>query len=138
MHKNTVGVVIRYQDRVFYGKHGEGPYKGKWGFASVDASIEPRPNLTASRLAETSTLGLIEKVEAKKTRTLLGLTFYEYTITNENFPKQIQGVCKFLRSCFPVHNVPVGMSPWTDCKWSTEILKDVDPYTKDMQQYLYK
>jgi hypothetical protein len=137
MHKNLVGVVIRFQDLVFYGKHAEGPYKGKWGFASVDSSIDARPLKSAIHLAETSSCGLLDNYNVKKTTTPLGIQVYEIETTNKNFPEQLQRVSRFNRSCFPLGASPPGMSPWSHAKWSGEIMKDVDPYTKEMQQFLF-
>lgn len=138
MHKNLVGVVIRFGDLVFYGKHAEGPYKGKWGFASVDSNIERRPQNAAERLAETSTLNILDNYTFTKTTTPLGIQVFEIKTENKDFPAQLERVCKFTRSCFPLNSCPPGLSAWTACKWSPAIVKDVDPYTKEMQQFLFK
>jgi len=137
MHRNLVAVVIRCGDLVFYGKHAEGPYEGKWGFASVDSHIESRPKQAARRLAETSTLGLLDNYTMEKKTTPLGIKVFVIKTENKDFATQLERVSRFNRSCFPLGSSPPGLAPWSHTKFSDEKLSDVDLYTREIQQFIF-
>lgn len=123
---------------VFVGKHADGPFKGKWGVPSIDASVDRRPQRVAQRLLETSLIGMLgtrNHVSVKKlTSSALGLQMYEATTHVADLPLFVQNTCEFVASCFAAGaSVPAGLIPWTACKWHKidEKLQGADPFTVD-------
>jgi hypothetical protein len=121
-HKTLVAVVLVHDDKILLGKHAHGPFKGKWGVASIDSSVDRRPSRVALRLAESCTLGCIgtrNTVTATKMQpSALGLQLYEVQVPLNELPDVLERVCAFIQSCFPVGaEIPTGLVPWLGCRW---------------------
>lgn len=136
-HKNLVAVVVCHDGQVLVGKHADGPFKGKWGVPSIDASVDRRPSRVAGRLAESSVLGMLgtrNTVSLQKLEpSALGLQVYELSTSLSELPTVLERTCAFLVSCFPSGtSMPTGLVPWTGCKWmSNQSDGLLDPISMD-------
>lgn len=122
-HKTLVAVLLVHgEDKIFIGKHADGPFKGKFGVASIDSSVDRRPSRVALRLAESCTLGALgtrNTLSAVRLQpSALGLQLYEVKVELEELPDVLENISAFLKSCFPTEaNIPTGLLPWMACRW---------------------
>jgi hypothetical protein len=144
-HKNIIALVVYNSttNKIFIGKHADGPFKGKWGIPSIDGSVDRRPQRVAELLGETAFLGSLGTRNTIKVirlpTTPLGLQLYKTETTLTELPDVLENVCRFMQSCFPVgSNIPPGLIPWTHCKWISleESCKPMDPFALDAKQQL--
>lgn len=146
-HKNIVALVLRFEDgSVLLGKHASGPHQGEWGIPTIDSSIDRRPQVAASRLARTATIGMqgryreIEDGIVSKTVSAMGARIYE---TPADFSLQdLNRTCNYLRECFPHAEAPAGLIPWTLVDSAIPKLPfsahRLDKYTIDVFQTIQK
>lgn len=136
-------VIERWDKKVLVGKHADGPFKGKWGFASLSAETERRPQDCASKLAEVCTVGMLGRASAllkqcsKQGRTIKGMHVYKLHTSNTALDEYIHNASAHLLRCFPKNLCPPGLVAWTSCKWID--LNDVmvmDTYSYDALQHL--
>ena len=135
-HKHVVAVVVSCEGNVLVGKHADGPFRGKWGLASIDASVDNRPQRVALRLAESSLLGLLgnrNNIKLKKRNpSALGLQIYELETHVSELPTLLANACSFLTSCFPAGATPTGLVAWTSCAWVKDVGDlSMDPFSQD-------
>lgn len=139
-HKNIVAVVIvNSEGHVFVGKHADGPFKGKWGVASIDSSVDRRPMRAAARLLETCVVGMLGTRNnmfglKKHTQSAMGLQLFEFKTDIATLPDLVENACSYMESCFAVgSSVPTGLIPWSSCKWlkREDKLSGMDPIAAD-------
>ncbi len=146
-----VAVAIVSDGKVLLGKHANGAYEGLYGLASSPAALERRPQKTAAKLAEWSSLGLLglrSELEFRckaQGRSALGIRVYAIETEKTDLPSMIRGTQAYISSCFPYnavgqHAVPEGLLAWRDCKFytATDALSHLrlDPASRDTVQYL--
>jgi hypothetical protein len=136
-HKTLVAVILSHDNRIFVGKHADGPFKGKWGVPSIDSSVDRRPSRVAVRLAESCCLGMLGTrntlTATKRQPSALGLQLYEVHVELADLPIVLERACAFIQSCFPAGtDVPTGLVPWSGCKWiSSSDEASLDPISLD-------
>ncbi len=140
-------LVIRWGTKVLVGKHASGPYKGKWGFASLSAELDRRPQECAAKLAEVCIVGMQGKSSAlvkackKQGKTVKGLQVYcfeEHEL--EPLSKKLTNIYLYLSRCFPKGAIPLGLVAWSKCKvidLQETCKKTLDTYTQDALQFLH-
>ena len=125
------------------GKHASGPFQGKWGFASLSAELDRRPQECAAKLAEVCTLGikgrassLVQKCK-KLGKTVNGLQVYCLEV-EESLDESLNGCTQYLLRCFALGNLPPGVCAWSKCKFYdiADIKKSLDQYSRDTLQFL--
>ena len=128
MHQNLVALVVLAGDRVLLGKHSCGKFEGLYGVASTHAHLERRPQKTAARLAELTTLGVLGnrndlEVQCKSMgKTATQLQVYVLKTEVDILDTTIKSVQNYVSSCFPVDafgkpTYPLGLIPWSNVKW---------------------
>lgn len=125
------------------GKHADGAFKGKWGFASLSAEADRRPQDCAAKLAEVCTVGMLGRASAllkqceKKGRTIKGMHVYVLSTPILALDEYIHHTSAHLLRCFPKNACPPGLVAWTSCKWidCTDVLS-MDTYSYDALQHL--
>ena len=125
------------------GKHASGPYEGKWGFSSLSAELDRRPQECAAKLAEVCTLGMRGRAsglvkDCKKIgKTLKGMQIYVLEEQN-TLASAINNCSEYMTRCFPKGAIPPGILAWSRCKFINinEIKKTLDPYTQDALQFM--
>ena len=127
------------------GKHASGPYEGLYGVASTKGATERRPQKTAARLAEWSTLGILgprNELEyhcKQQGRSALGMHVYAVKCSDLLLPSMLRGSASYLQSCSPLDalgksTIPTGILAWRDVSWKTglEALElRLDPVSAD-------
>ena len=137
-HKTLVAVVLVHDgDKIFIGKHADGPFKGKFGLASIDSSVDRRPSRVALRLAESCTMGALGTrntlTAVRMQPSALGLQLYEVKVELNELPDVLEKISAFIKSCFATEaNIPTGVLPWTACRWM-HVKEDLqlDPISMD-------
>ena len=130
----------------FLGQHSAGVNENKWGFPSVRMSEkEERPQDTATKLLEVSTLGMYGSVSSTKKlcvfqgKTINGITVYKINI-EQNLELKIQNISKYLLKCFPIGGILPGILAWRRCKMVS--MEDAinqshkDEITKEILEFL--
>lgn len=135
---------MHQEDNILLGKHFGGTNENKWGFASLSiCEGDTRPQETAAKLLEVSTLGISGSASTIKKqceyvgKTLRGLIVYK-SVVEKNIEKKIGNVCKYLQKCFPLASTPIGLIPWKKCKSITlsSNVKDCDDITLETLEFL--
>jgi hypothetical protein len=122
-YSSLICILILCKDSLLLGRHAAGPHANMWGAASTQLlEGDERPQESASKLLEVSTYGLlgcsskIKKQCELVGKTLHGLTVYKFNSSNSDLDSMISGISKYLRKCFPVGGLPLGLVPWKSCK----------------------
>ena len=143
----VVCLIIQSGTRVLIGKHANGPYEGKWGFASLSAELDRRPQECAAKLAEVCHVGMLGKSSAlvkkckKQGRTLNGLQVYCIEDSGKNLEtlsKILGNMYAYFTRCFPKGGIPIGLVAFSKCKVIDfhDKCDRLDPYTQDALQFL--
>ena len=107
--------------------------------------MERRPQLTAARLAEWSSLGLLGtrhelEYECKpQGRSALGMRVYACETDLVQLPNLIKGAQSYISSTFPLNAlgqrvIPTGLFAWRDVAWHTAkdaLAMRLDPFSRD-------
>jgi ADP-ribose pyrophosphatase YjhB (NUDIX family) len=136
-------VIQRDDKKVLVGKHADGPWKGKWGFASLSAETDRRPQDCASKLAEVCTVGMLGRASSllkqceKQGRSIKGMHVYVLRTSVSALDEYIQNASAHLLRCFPKSACPPGLVAWTSCKWvDLEDVLTMDTFSYDAMQHL--
>jgi hypothetical protein len=141
-----VCLVLQRDTDYFLGQHGAGVNENKWGFPSVRMSDkDERPQDTASKLLEVSTLGMYGPITSTKKlcvfqgKTINGILVYKINI-EPNLEFKIKHISKYLFKCFPIGGIPAGILAWKQCKMVS--MQDAlhqsnkDSITKEILEFL--
>jgi ADP-ribose pyrophosphatase YjhB (NUDIX family) len=136
-------VIQREDGKVLVGKHADGAFKGKWGFASLSAETDRRPQDCASKLAEVCTVGMLGRASSllkqceKQGRSFMGMHVYLLHTAINNLDEYVHNASAHLLRCFPKNACPPGLVAWTSCKWiSKDDVLVMDKYSYDALQHL--
>jgi hypothetical protein len=142
----VVCLVIQSGQKVILGKHADGPFKGKWGFASLSAELDRRPQECAAKLAEVCHVGMLGKSSAlvkkckKQGKTVNGLQVYCIQDDDDidSLSKRLGHIYAYVKRCFPKGGIPIGVLAFSKCKVIDlhEKCDSLDPYTQDALQFL--
>jgi hypothetical protein len=137
-------LVLTSQNKVLVGKHNAGVYENKWGFPSINV-CDDRPQDSAKKLLEVSTLGLLGGISCTKKlcilqgKTIHGLAVYKVDV-DSNLAEHITNATKYLSKCFALGASPPGMLAWKKCKMvSLEEafkLSHIDDITREALEFL--
>jgi len=128
---NIISLLIKSEDqKILIGKHASGDSEGLYGIASSPC-VDRRPQKTAGRLAEWSTLGVLgtradlEFQSKPSGRTPTHIQMYTLTTQNNYLDHQIRGITSYLQKAFPVDavgqsTIPSNIIPWSQVKWMTK------------------
>lgn len=131
--------------RVLIGKHAAGEYEGLYGIASTNAATDRRPQRTAARLAEWTSLGLLgtrndlEYLCKLQGRSAFGMRVYAMKSELAELPSLLRGAQSYITSSFPFNAVgerviPAGLFAWRDTNWYTgaeALALRLDPVSRD-------
>ena len=116
-------IIQRADGKVLIGKHENGPFKNKWGIASLGAEQDRRPQDCAAKLAEVSCLGMLGRASflvskcARKGRTLDGIAVYSLHTELSDLDALLSSSSAYILRCFPKNGCPLGIVAWKKCKW---------------------
>jgi hypothetical protein len=143
-YKSIICLVLEANEKILLGKHAAGINENKWGFPSTKL-CDDRPQDSAKKLLEVSTLGLMGGISSTKKlcslqgKSIHGLSVYKITI-NEHLHRLITSASKYFSKCFPVGALPEGVLAWKKCKMFSleEALAhgNLDEFTKEALEYL--
>jgi hypothetical protein len=142
--KSIICLVLANEDMVLLGKHGAGINENKWGFPSTKL-CDDRPQDSAKKLLEVSTLGMMGGISSTKKlcilqgKTIHGLSVYKISI-DEHLHRYITSASKYVSKCFPLGALPAGVLAWKKCKMFSfeEALAhgNLDEFTKEALEFL--
>lgn len=144
--EGIVCLVLQRDTEYFLGQHSAGVNEKKWGFPSVRMSDkDERPQDTATKLLEVSTLGMYGSITSTKKlcvflgKTINGISVYKINIEPQ-LELKIKNISKYLLKCFPIGGILPGVLAWKGCKMvsmeDSFHQSNIDSITKETLEFL--
>ena len=136
--------IHRKDGKILLGKHENGPFKNKWGIASLGAEQDRRPQDCAAKLAEVSSMGMLGRASSliskcvKIGKTLDGIWIYSFFTELDSLDGLLSASSAYITRCFPKNGCPLGVVAWKKCKWvdCNEPYHKLDTYTRSAFQFI--
>jgi hypothetical protein len=137
-------IIQRLDGKVLIGKHENGPFKNKWGIASLGAEQDRRPQDCAAKLAEVSSLGMLGRASflvsrcKRKGKTMDGITVYSLLTELCELDALLSASSAYITRCFPKNGCPLGIVAWKKCKWidCDEPHPNLDTFTRSALSFI--